>query len=95
MINQTVRCDICGRGTKINLQEKKHTGGKREVYFNCEHCSERYTSFVTDTRVRKWQKEMTGIKDPVQRFNMQLKINQRMHLLKEEIKYGKKTTTTL
>lgn len=88
MFNQIVRCDHCGRGTKINLKEKKYSQGKREAYFNCEQCNHRYTSYITDTRVRKWQDELRGIKDPVQRFNLQLKINQRMQKLKDELKHG-------
>ncbi|WP_078428775.1 hypothetical protein [Alkalihalobacterium alkalinitrilicum] len=85
MQNQIVRCDECGRGTKINLKERKYGQGRREAYFTCEHCDHKYTSYVTDTRVRRWQVELNETTDAVQRFNLQLKIRERMQKLKTEL----------
>ncbi|ARK32142.1 hypothetical protein BkAM31D_21110 [Halalkalibacter krulwichiae] len=85
MQGQTVRCDKCRRGTKIDLEERKYGQGKRESYFKCEHCSHKYTTHVTDSRVRKWQQELRKTKDHIQKLRLQLKIGERMQILKNEL----------
>lgn len=81
-------CDKCGQLTAVEFKECKHSGGRRETYFTCDNCSHQFTTHVTDLRVRMWQEEKDKLKDPVQRQNLQLKINQRMKRLKDELNHG-------
>ena len=54
----TALCNHCDYITDVVFKEKKHPNDIRETYFKCEHCFYHYTSFVTDKRVRKMQKQL-------------------------------------
>ena len=54
----TALCNHCDYITDVVFKEKKHPNDIRETYFKCEHCFYHYTSFVTDKRVRKMQRQL-------------------------------------
>lgn len=54
----TAICDNCGYITDVVFKEKNHPNKIKETYFKCEHCFYQYTSFVTDTKVRKMQRKL-------------------------------------
>ncbi|WP_026104993.1 hypothetical protein [Halalkalibacterium ligniniphilum] len=85
MNNQVVRCDDCGRSTKMALQVRKYGQGMQETYFECEHCTKKYTCYVTDERARKLQKKLRNEKNPVIKFQLQAKLQERMIKLKREL----------
>lgn len=82
--------ESCGKHFQITkFETKKHPRGIEETYFKCPHCFHHYTSFVTDSRVRKIQNMIKTMMDntqtPVSKVkleSMQQEINQRMSLLK-------------
>lgn len=66
----------CGKIADVNYKKAKHLNGIEETYFECEHCFQRYTCFVTDTWVRKQHRRNNGavVSDE--------KVNERMSELK-------------
>lgn len=87
MSNQplTALCDQCGKITDIEFKVQKHPNDIKETYFKCEHCYFHYTSFVTDSKVRKMQRRkdsIKGIHNADKRLQIQEEINQRMINLK-------------
>ena len=54
----TALCNHCDYITDVVFKERKHPNDIRETYFKCEHCFYHYTSFVTDKRVRKMQRQL-------------------------------------
>lgn len=89
----TAHCDKCGLITDVIFKQSKHPNGIQETYFKCEHCHYRYTSFVTDKKVRKMQQKKEAMKDKhlwEKRLELQEQINTRMSKLKYNlINYGK------
>lgn len=78
----TALCDNCGKITDVNFKEKKHPNEIRETYFSCEHCYYHYTSFVTDSKVKKLQRKRDGSTISDERLRLHDQISQRMSLLK-------------
>lgn len=81
----TALCDHCGKITDVVFKEQSHPNNIKETYFKCEHCFYRYTSFVTDSKVRKLQRKkdsMKGNHNIDNRLKLQEEINSRMSLLK-------------
>ena len=84
-----VTCDSCTKVFNVKLKEKNRSYGIIETYFTCKHCKKRYTSFVTDRDVRRWQRE---IKQPMTAdersrvFNM---IKRTMAMLKADVIQGR------
>ncbi|MUK89147.1 hypothetical protein GMD78_12260 [Ornithinibacillus sp. L9] len=70
----------CNKVFKMQLKEKNHPRGIKEHYFTCKHCKKRYTSFITDKKVRVLQKEMKRTTD----------VDRRMAIVKE-VEERKKT----
>ncbi|MCR6111766.1 hypothetical protein HXA35_15565 [Bacillus sp. A301a_S52] len=80
-----VRCDYCGHATNMNTVVRKYGEGKQEVYFTCEHCEEHYTCYVTDKRVRRWQRQIKQVKDPIRKLELKMKMKERMDQLRGEL----------
>lgn len=76
----TALCDQCNYITDVVFNKAKHPNGIEETYFTCEHCHYRYTSFVTDSWVRKKQKDK--LTTATKRLELQEEINNRMSRLK-------------
>lgn len=78
----TALCNQCGKITDVEFEEQRHPNNIRETYFDCEHCYYRYTSFVTDKKVRKLQRKKDKTTIPEQRVLLHEQISERMSLLK-------------
>jgi hypothetical protein len=94
MTKQTALCDQCDKITDVEFKKDKHPNGIEETYFKCEHCYYRYTSFVTDSWVRKKQRALKTLPRHTDNTQVlddrQLEINQRMSQLKYNlINYGR------
>lgn len=77
----TAMCDNCHKITDVVFKEQRHSNEIRETYFQCEHCHYRYTSYVTDKRVRKMQRKKSNLPWD-KRLELQEEINSRMSQLK-------------
>lgn len=51
-------CDKCSRKFEIKMKKRTHGIDITEHYFICPKCKKRYTSYVTDQKVRSLQKEV-------------------------------------
>ena len=80
----TALCDKCGKITDVEFKQKHHPNKIQETYFKCEYCYYHYTSFVTDTKVRKLQRKRDSTKkyEVDKRLEIQEEINSRMSWLK-------------
>jgi len=78
-------CNKCTKIFKIHLKEKDHPRGIKEHYFLCKYCKKRYTSFITDKKVRSLQKEMKRTTDVEKRTEIQKEVSSRMEVLKSEV----------
>lgn len=58
-----VVCDKCNKKFKIDAKIKKHSKGIEELYFRCPICKKRYSSYFTDSNIRKQQKIIRNTKD--------------------------------
>lgn len=89
----TTICDNCGKITDVEFKEQRHANDIRETYFKCEHCFYHYTSFVTDSEVRKMQRKrdgMTGDRNTDNRLKLHEQVKERMAILKYNlINYGR------
>lgn len=83
-----VQCDNCRSVTDVKFKKAIHPNGIEETYFKCVSCHYRYTSFVTDKKVRKMQKKLKAMpRRADEEFikmldEKQLEINSRMSQLK-------------
>lgn len=75
-------CDQCNYITDVVFHKAKHPNGIEETYFTCERCFYRYTSFVTDSWVRKQHKKKDKLTTATKRLELQEEINSRMSRLK-------------
>lgn len=87
------KCDHCQNATTIDFKIEHHPEGLQETYFECDVCNHRYICFVTDQRVRDWQKEAKRLRETkkqVELLELQERINQRMVKLKQMVvdQYG-------
>lgn len=91
----TALCDHCGKITDVEFKEQSHPNNIKETYFKCEHCFYHYTSFVTDTWVRKKQRHAQHLRSNIRNgysitnvhatdelMKLQEEINSRMSQLK-------------
>lgn len=93
----TALCNHCGKITDVVFKETHHPNKIRETYFKCQYCYYHYTSFVTDTKVRKMQKKAKDLRMSGRRtnktqelFKLQEQINERMSWLKNNlIQFGR------
>lgn len=89
----TALCNECGKITDVVFKQKHHPNKIQETYFKCEHCFYHYTSFVTDTKVRKLHRKRDntkGIYNAEKRLEIQEEINSRMFRLKDNlIRFGR------
>lgn len=89
----TALCNHCGKITDVEFKEQPQPNNIKETYFDCEHCYYHYTSFVTDSKVRKMQRKKDALKGPHnadKRLQLHEDIKQRMSLLKYNlVSYGR------
>lgn len=83
-----VTCDNCNKVFPIKLKEKRHPKTVIETFFICNHCKHRYTSFVTDTEVRRLQRIIKRPMSEDERLTMFDEIKKRMAILKYELISG-------
>ncbi|GAB2561012.1 hypothetical protein [Gracilibacillus alcaliphilus] len=90
---ETTMCNNCGHVFNIVFKEKSHPNNIKETYIECDRCYFHYTSFVTDSRVRKLQKKKDQLKGAIhieRRLELQDQINARMARLKDNlIRFGR------
>lgn len=58
-----VICDECGITTPADFKERKFSRGLIETYIECGACYAKTTSFITNAKVRKLQKESATVRD--------------------------------
>lgn len=94
-----VNCDKCNKLFKVMPKQKKHGQGLKETYFTCPYCEERYTGYITDKEIRKWQREVRELRENMKHmrsedemdelFNkirkVESKIENRMNVLKDNV----------
>ncbi|RDW17624.1 hypothetical protein CWR48_14000 [Oceanobacillus arenosus] len=88
----TAICDQCGKITDVVFKQRHHPNKVQETFFKCEHCHYHYTSFVTDSKVRKMQrnKDKLPVYEVDKRMELQTQINNRMGTLKYNlIQFGR------
>lgn len=82
-------CDHCNEIFTVKYKETQHPKGIKETYFTCIHCGKRYTSFVTDDKVRQMHKKIIrmrrGNAKTQELMKLQTEINYRMTKLKQEL----------
>ncbi|MBD7984420.1 hypothetical protein H9649_07505 [Sporosarcina sp. Sa2YVA2] len=78
----TALCDHCGKITDVVFKEKKHPNNIHETYFDCEHCYYHYTSYVTDSKVRRLQRKRDCSLVADERLKLFEEIKSKMNLLK-------------
>ena len=84
-----VYCNKCKYDFEIKVRTRQIDKEIEEVFFNCPHCSERYTVYFTNDSIRKKQKlirarhnELFKTKD---KKKVQKEINQMQTMLKNEM----------
>lgn len=80
-----VTCDNCKKVFLVKFKEKRHPNTVIETFFTCSHCKHRYTSFVTDTEVRRLQRKIKREITVVERTVIFDEIKRRMATLKHEL----------
>lgn len=86
----TALCDHCGKITDVVFKEKKHPNNIRETYFDCEYCYYHYTSYVTDSKVRRLQRKRDSSSVAAERLKLFEEIKSKMNLLEYNlINYGR------
>lgn len=83
-----VTCDKCGKEFSIKPHEKKHGKGIIETYFNCPHCNEHYTAYVTNAAIRSKQREIKKLGDQLHTITDMEKYNKafaRYRKMKQEL----------
>jgi len=75
-MQNAIHCDVCDEQIVIKPQLKKHGDGVQETYFNCPHCDERYTAYVTNAEIRKRQREIK-------------RLGELLHKITDKVKYQK------
>lgn len=58
-------CDECRQETPVKFKERKLAGAGNliETYFKCVNCSVIYSAFITNSKVRRLQKETNKLRN--------------------------------
>lgn len=57
-----IRCDKCSKDFELKVRTKKHIAkGVTEIYLVCPYCKARYTSYFTNTEIKKLQRELNDL----------------------------------
>jgi hypothetical protein len=80
-----IYCNECKYEFDIKPRVKHYSKGVEEVFFNCPHCHERYTSYFTNPKIRKQQRIIRSTKDQILIKKLQVILKKDMDNLKEKM----------
>ena len=67
-----VTCDECNKEFDIELKTKKHKKDIEETFFKCEHCGTKYTTFVSNTSIRRKQRRVQVLHNEINKLTVSM-----------------------